>query len=332
MTETYWNGKDREFLVKGDTETDMEYGVIPDERDMKTHLNYGVINLDKPSGPSSHQVAAWVKEILELDKIGHGGTLDPRVTGVLPITLGNSIKTLRYLSHANKEYVAMFRFHKDMPEERVRTVIGEFIGKIYQTPPVRSAVKRQLRIREIGYIKILEVDKRDYLLLIGCEAGTYIRALAHDIGEALGIGAHMQDLRRTASGPFLEKDSVTLHDVKDAYMFWKEEGDEAPLRKLVRPMEFLFENLPVVVLRDSSIDAICHGAQLAVPGVALVDKNLRSGDTAAYMSLKGEGIGLATALMNARDIIDKKEGQVGETQRLLMEPGTYPKRWKKSSK
>jgi H/ACA ribonucleoprotein complex subunit 4 len=291
-------------------------------------MNYGVINLDKPSGPSSHQVASWVRDIFELEKVGHGGTLDPRVTGVLPITMGHSIKTLRFLAHARKEYISIFRFHRDTSEERIREVIGEFTGPIYQTPPVRSAVKRQLRIREIYYMEILEIERRDVLARVGCQAGTYIRQLAHDLGEALGIGGHMQDLRRTQSGPFNEMDSITLHDVKDAYVYWKEEDNEVPLRNIIHPMEMLFNHIPTVILRDSAVDAICHGAQLAVPGVVKVDKNLKKGDTAAYLTIKGEGIALAKSKMDATDVIESSDGQVGETLRILMDLGTYPKGWK----
>jgi H/ACA ribonucleoprotein complex subunit 4 len=318
----------RKYLIKTESETNNEYGMVPEKRDMGSLLNYGVINLDKPAGPSSHQVAAWVKDILEIEKIAHGGTLDPRVTGVLPVTLGHTIKTIRYLAQAQKEYVSIFRLHRDIQPDLIHNIIDQFKGKIYQTPPVRSAVKRQLRVREIYYMDILEIDNRDILLRVGCEAGTYIRALAHDIGEALGIGAHMQALRRTRAGVFLEKDSVTLHDVKDAYMFWREDEDEKPLRRIVQPMEYLFENIHTVVIRDSTIDAVCHGAQLAVPGVVKIDKALRKGDTIAYLSLKGEGVALGKALMDADDILKAREGQVAETLRALMEPGTYPKGWK----
>ena len=322
---------ERDLLVKNASEPDPEYGKAPADRDVNERLEFGVIILDKPSGPSSHQVAAWVKEIFGLSKVGHGGTLDPRVTGVLPVTIGHSIKTIRYLANSKKEYVSMFRFHRDMPEPRVREVIGEFTGRIYQTPPVRSAVKRQLRVREIFYMDIIEADGRDYLVRIGCEAGTYIRQLAHDIGEALGIGAHMQDLRRTMSGVFTEADVVTLHDVRDAYAFWKEDGDDGPLKEIILPMESMFDALPAMVLRDSAIDAVCHGAQLAVPGIAKVDSTLKKGDTTVLLSLKGEGIALATALMDARTIMERPDGQATETLRILMPTGTYPKRWKERS-
>lgn len=328
MTATIDVIRDRKLLVKVESETDPEHGKAPADRDIEERLEYGVINLDKPSGPSSHQVAAWVKEILGLDKVGHGGTLDPRVTGVLPVTIGHSIKTIRYLANSSKEYISMFRFHRDVPQDKVLEVIKEFTGKIYQTPPVRSAVKRQLRVREIYYMEVLEMENRDYLLRIGCEAGTYIRQLAHDIGEALGIGGHMQDLRRSRSGVFLEKDSVTLHDVKDAYMDWKEEGDDKALKAILLPMEQMFDSLPALVLRDSAVDAICHGAQLAVPGIAKVDAKLKKGGMVVLLSLKGEGIALAKALMDAEEVMRKSDGQATETLRILMPPGTYPKRWK----
>ena len=195
---------ERKLITKAKATTDPGFGKRPMERSIEEHLSYGVINLDKPRGPTSHEVAAWVKGILKIKKAGHGGTLDPRVNGVLPITLEESTKIVKVLLNAGKEYVCAMRLHSDSSRHKIGEALSKFVGEIYQRPPVKSAVKRQLRTRRIYYINLLEVDNRDVLFKVGCEAGTYIRKLCHDIGEVLGLGAHMLELRRTKSGIFDE--------------------------------------------------------------------------------------------------------------------------------
>ncbi len=152
----------------------------------------GIVVIDKPRGPSSHQVAAWVGEILGVP-VGHAGTLDPMVSGVLVVMLGRAVRLARLLLRHEKEYVCLLRLHGDVTEASVREVAGEFVGRIYQRPPRRSAVKRQLRIRRIHALDVLEVDGRLVLIRVACEAGTYIRSLCHHLGLALGCGGHMVD-------------------------------------------------------------------------------------------------------------------------------------------
>ena len=160
---------------------------------------------------------------------------------------------------AGKEYVCVMRLHSQVPEDKVRNVLNEFQGTIYQRPPVRSAVKRQLRTRTIYYNDFIEMNERNVLFRVGCEAGTYIRKLCYDIGEVLGCGAHMQELRRTRAGPFVEDESlVTLHDVSYMYSQWQETKDENILRKFVSPMEKALKLLPKIYVRDSAVDALCH--------------------------------------------------------------------------
>ncbi len=209
----------REILTKAEDTTDPKYGHLPSERPAEQYIQYGTINLDKPAGPTSHEVAAWVKRIMHVTAIGHGGTLDPKVTGVLPITLEDSTKVVQAFLYSGKEYVCVMKLHKDAPEDQIKQVLSEFEDEIYQRPPLRSSVKRQLRTRRIYYIDYIETDGRNVLFKVGCEAGTYIRKLCFDIGEILGVGAHMQELRRTRSGSFTENSTskVTLHDV--AYWF-----------------------------------------------------------------------------------------------------------------
>jgi len=318
-----------ELLQKAYGETDPHYGSIPEERPLEEHLSKGIINLDRPSGPTSHEIDAWVKRILKLDKTGHGGTLDPRVTGVLPIGLDTATRSIQLLLEAPKEYVCLMRLHEDVGEAKIRDILGEFTGKIFQTPPLRSAVKRELRVRTIYYVNILEIDGQDALFRIGCEAGTYIRKYCHDIGEALGVGAHMAELRRTRVGDFQEDDTLkTLQDVTDAYHYWIEDGDEAPLRECVLPMERAASHLKKIVVRDSAIDAVCHGADLAAGGILQLSEGIKRKDTLAIMTLKGELVAAGEALATTTEIDQADKGIMVNIKKVFMEPGTYPMMWK----
>jgi H/ACA ribonucleoprotein complex subunit 4 len=222
------------------------------------------------------------------------------------------------------------RLHKDINEEKIKETCDKFIGEIYQIPPVRSAVKREKRKKRIYYINILEIDGREVLFHVGCEAGTYIRTLCVDIGKEISCGAHLEELRRTKTGKFEEKDSVTLHDLLDSYIFWKENGIEEWLRRVLKPMEFLLDHLPKIIIRDSAVDAICHGANLAIPGILRVDDQIKLRDTVAIETLKGEGVALAKSLMTAREMIQKDSGIAANINRVLMNKGTYPPIWRKS--
>jgi len=315
------------MLVREKVQTQFKWGKPPSKRTLEELLRGGVINLDKPMGPTSHQVAAWVRDIFGMDKIGHGGTLDPKVSGVLPIALGKAARAMDLVLRSDKEYVCVLRLHRDLDEGKLRTVIDSFVGDIYQMPPVRAAVKRQLRVRRIHYIEILEIVGRDTLFRVGCDAGTYIRTLCVDIGDALGVGAHMEDLRRTRSGTMVEDESVTLQDVKDAYVFWKEDGDERWLRQMVQPWEVLLEPLPKIVVKGTAVDAICHGADLAVVGVQEVESSIEKKQMVSLVTDKGEGVALAIAEMSAQKIVDSKEGLAARTNRVFMEPDTYPRMW-----
>lgn len=311
-----------------ESDTDPSYGCVPKERDIQTHISHGVVNLDKPAGPTSHQVDSWVRDILHVEKVGHGGTLDPRVTGVLPLGIERATRVMQLLIEAPKEYVCLMRLHRSVDENRLRNIFDEFQGKIFQIPPLKSAVKRELRVRTVYYVKILEIDGNDVLFRIGCEAGTYIRKYCHDIGEALGVGAHMAELRRTMVGPFTEDNLRTLHDLKDAYHFWVEDGDESFIRDCVMPMEFAVSHIPHVLILDSAVDAICHGADLAVGGIAALDENIKKGDSVAIMTLKGELVAVGEALIPSLDILAADKGLVIETKRVFMRPGTYPRMWR----
>ncbi len=284
-----WETK-REIHVKNEESTDPKYGHKPEERPGEQYIRYGVINLDKPAGPTSHEVAAWTKKILKLENIGHGGTLDPKVTGVLPVTLEDATKIVQAFLYSGKEYICVMKLHGDAEEVRVRKVLAEFEDEIFQRPPLRSSVKRQLRTRRVFYNEFLEMDGRNVLFRVGCEGGTYIRKLCFDVGEIIGVGAHMQELRRTRSGPYTEKDSVTLHDVAYHFGEWQETKDAKILHKFIRPMETALGLLPKIAVRDSAVDAICHGANLTAPGVLSLESGIEKDTLIAILTLKGEAV------------------------------------------
>ncbi len=255
---------------------------------------------------------------------------NPKVTGILPVTLEASTKIVQALLYSGKEYVCVMKLHGDIDKERVIQVLKEFEDLIFQRPPLRSSVKRQIRTRRIYYIDFLELDGRNVLFKVGCEAGTYIRKLCFDIGEILGVGAHMQELRRTRAGPLDEssKTLVTLHDVAYYFGEWTEKKDPSILRKFIQPMETALVLLPKIVIRDSAVDALCHGANLTAPGVLSLETGIQKGSIVGVFTLKGEAVALAKALVSSEEMQSLKHGAVAASQRVLMQRGTYPKVWK----
>lgn len=251
------------------------------------------------------------------------------MTGVLPVALEEATKVVQALLLSGKEYVCIMRLHSEVSEDRVKTVLDEFQGPIYQRPPLRASVKRRLRTRKIYYLDFLEMEGKNVLFKVGCEGGTYIRKLCFDIGEALGCGAHMQELRRTRAGPFTEDNGlVSLYDVSYFFDLWKEKQNEDVLRRFIFPMEMALALLPKVYIRDSAVNALCHGAHLAAPGVLSLDAEIKSGSAVAVFTQKGEAVVLGKALAATAEILSMEHGLVAETKRVLMPRDTYPKMWR----
>lgn len=319
--------EDREFdvVVKKDVETSPNFGCLPEERPIKEFLDLGIVNIDKPAGPTSHEVSSFVKGILGYKKAGHAGTLDPGVTGCLPIAFGSATRIVQLLLGAGKEYVCLMHVHKSFDREKLEKVFSKFVGEISQLPPVKSAVKRAVRKRSIYYLEILDVRERDrdVLFRVGCQAGTYIRKLVSDMGELLG-GAHMAELRRTKAGPFSENSLVPLQDLKDAFYYYKEEGNEKFLRKVVLPFESVVSFIPKVYVLDSAVDSLCHGFNLKLPGVAKFDSDIKKGGVVAVMSLKGELIGYGVSVCNSNGFLSNS-GIAVKIEKVFMKRGLYPK-------
>ncbi len=293
----------------------MEEGMLPGP---------GLVVIDKPRGPTSHQVTAWVRELLGV-KAGHTGTLDPDVSGVLVVLLSNAVRIAPLLARDEKEYIALMRLHKEVSRECLEKVFAEFTGRIYQRPPRRSAVARNLRIRTVHRLDLLELQDALALIRVRCDAGTYIRSLCHHIGLALGTGAHMQELRRISSGGYRENQAHTLHELADAAMAAKE-GDFAPLHHITIPAFEIVQGMPTVIIRDSAVDAICHGAALARAGIISADQILK-GKPVAIVTKNGEIVAIGMALVSSDSLSDTKSGLVVAPWKVFMHPGTYPKGW-----
>jgi len=255
--------------------------------------------------------------------------LDPGATGLLPMGLGESTKALSILLLGPKEYYTIARIHSNFDKYILEKVLLEFHGEIYQRPPQRSSVKRITRIRKIHEIEYVEGNDKLILLRILCQAGTYIRKLIYDIGEILGSGATMVELRRTRVSHFFERDGlIKLHDLYNAFHLYNEKNDEENIRNVIKPIEVCFKDLPTVVIRDTAVDALCHGAQLAIPGISELSPSIQKDDLVAIYTLKGEIVGLAQSLMNINEIVSNKNGISFTMNRLIMKPNTYPKGWR----
>ncbi|KAK8965738.1 H/ACA ribonucleoprotein complex subunit 4 [Platanthera guangdongensis] len=311
--------------------TPLPSGHSPLKRPLEIYLRYGVINLDKPSNPSSHEVVAWIKRIIRSEKTGHSGTLDPKVTGNLIVCIDRATRLVKSQQGAGKEYVCIARLHSAVPDTaKVARTLETLTGAVFQRPPLISAVKRQLRIRTIYESKLLEYDAEKHLIVfwISCEAGTYVRTLCVHLGLILGVGAHMQELRRVRSGILGEKDNmVTMHDVLDAQWVYDNWKDEKYLRRVVMPLEVILTSYKRLVVKDSAVNAICYGAKLMIPGLLRFENDIEVGEEVVLMTTKGEAIALGIAEMTTAVMATCDHGTVAKIKRVVMDRDTYPRKW-----
>lgn len=311
------------WLVRSEEEIDEDFGKRPEERSVEEVLENCMILVDKHSGPTSHQVSLWVKEIFNARKVAHIGTLDPNVTGVLPVLINNGVKSAILFQKLYKEYVGIMYMHKDFDVEFLKKLIAEkFVGKIVQVPPKKSAVARRPREREVVFFEILEVEGREVLFHTRVEAGTYIRKLCDDIGKASGIGAHMLELRRIKVGEFTEDQTHSLLKIRDAYEFWKK-GDQDVLKKILIPIEFAIPHVKKIFVKNSAIESLCNGAPLFPVGITRVQEGIKEGELVAIMSLKNELIAIGIAKMKSEKMVTAKRGVAVRIDRVIMEKGRY---------
>lgn len=315
------------MAVKSDDYAPTGHGFEPSCRPINEYLKYGVVAIDKPRNPSSHEVTTWVKQILNCERTGHSGTLDPKVTGVLGICLNRATRLTKSQQNAGKTYVCVIEFEREIEENELKQAIKSLTGHLLQRPPLMCAVKRELRLRWIYSINILEFHKNRALFSVECEAGTYIRTLCTHIGLFIGCGAVMADLRRTVSGITTEYECFTLHDLQDALHIYKTTGNEKYIRRIIKPMESLLINYPRIMIKDTAVNAICYGAQLSVCGVLKYDKLINTNRTAVLITGKGEAVALVKPLVTGLQLSEMKRGIIAKTERVIMEKETYAKCW-----
>ena len=319
------------LLVRSYKYTPINAGSSPTERPLEEHLKYGVINLDKPANPSSHEIVAWIKKILKVEKTGHSGTLDPKVTGCLIVCLNRATRLVKAQQSAGKEYVGIVKFHNPIENKsQVEDCLKRLQGACFQRPPLISSVKRELRVRTIYDYKLIEFDKEKNMAIfwISCEAGTYVRTMCVHMGLLAKTGGHMQELRRVRSGILKEDESmVTMHDVLDAQYVYEQTKKEDYLRRVVRPLEILLTNYPRIVIKDSAVNAICYGAKLTVPGVLRFEANIENGKEIVLITTKGEAVAIAIAEMTSSVLASCDHGIVCKTKRVIMDRETYPRKW-----
>jgi H/ACA ribonucleoprotein complex subunit 4 len=317
------------IILESNTETLAEHGSAPDARTIDQLLEGGFILLDKAPGPSSHQVSAWARDLFGLEKLGHGGTLDPFATGVLPLLAGKAMRLTGTILTHDKSYLAIFKVHGGIDRSALDDAMSNLTGKVYNVPPEISAVRVQVRTRTISEFKILDIEGESVLVSIKCEAGTYVRTMARDLGLLLDTTVELKELRRPSSGEYTLAQSVTMQQIADAYWLWKERGDETAMRRILHPVETLLLDLPRIVVKDGAAAALSHGAPLLRPGLVSIAKDLKAKQEVLIVTQKGEVVALAKLSVTGSTIQEMKQGEVAKPHTVLMKQDTYPRSWKK---
>lgn len=253
------------------------------------------------------------------------------MTGNLIVCIDRATRLVKSQQGAGKEYVCVARLHDKVPDvAKVARALEALTGAVFQRPPLISAVKRQLRIRTIYESKLLEYDVDRHLVVfwISCEAGTYVRTMCVHLGLILGVGGHMQELRRVRSGILGENDNmVTMHDVMDAQWLYDNYRDEAYLRRVIMPLEVLLTSYKRLVVKDTTVNAICYGAKLMIPGLLRFENDIEVGEEVVLMTTKGEAIALGIAEMTTAVMATCDHGVVARIKRVVMDRDTYPRKW-----
>ncbi len=281
-------------------------------------LEDGIIIIDKPPGQTSHEITSFVKKILGVKRSGHAGTLDPQVSGVLPVAIGRATKLIGYIAGKTKTYVGIIKFRDEkISDERIKELFEEFTGEITQTPPKISAVRKVPRKRFVYYIKFLERKERLVLFEAKVDAGTYIRTLCEGIGKKCG-GARMEELRRISVGRITEKEAVTMQGLIDAMWLWKEKKNPKELLRILKKPEDYIDAKKVIV-RENAVESLLSGAQLMAPGLKDAE-DIKKDETVALYSESGKFIGMGKALFDKEEMLEKKKGKVVKIERIHLKP------------
>ena len=274
------------------------------------------ICIDKPSGPTSHQVDHWVRQLTGIEKVGHIGTLDPQATGVLVMALGKAVKSIEIAHEQPKEYIGAMKLHAEAPEEKIREAFKLLTGPIYQLPPIKSAVARKLRIREIYELEIMEINKRDVLFRVKCQSGTYVRTLCLDLGYIIGTRASMIDLRRISSGPFRESDCITLQQLSD-YIELAKQGNDRKLKSSIFSQQYIVSPYSKIIVKDSTMENIAHGSDLYPGGIKMIIGEPLRGERVGVFTQSGVFLGTGKMMVSFNQISDTK---VLDFDRVVVEP------------
>ena len=322
--------EDRWIFVK-ESQTNPSFGINPNDRSLEQLMECGVIAINKPPGPSSHQLASWARDILGISRIGHGGTLDPFATGLLTLLCGRATKLTDILLKKPKGYIAVIRFKNQVNINQVEKLLEKMIGDIYNVPPKESAVKIQVRSRNINTLELIDYDLENRLinLSIECNAGTYIRTLTNDLGLLLDSKCELLELHRNKSGIFNSSMACTMQQLNDAAFLWKEHDDDRGMRKLIAPIESILTKLPKIIVKDGAVAALSHGAPLARPGIVSAPKGIKKGSQVILSSLKGEAVAVAKLIVDTDSLNSMDSGHVSTVETVMMKPGIYPQTWSK---
>ncbi|XP_045505740.1 H/ACA ribonucleoprotein complex subunit 4 [Colias croceus] len=317
--------------VRSNHYTPLPFGHSPLKRPISEYVKTGFINVDKPSNPSSHEVVSWIKRILKVEKTGHSGTLDPKVTGCLIVCIDRATRLVKSQQNAGKEYVAVFNLHSAVESiKNVTQGLEKLRGALFQRPPLISAVKRQLRVRTVYDSKLLDFDQERNIgvFWVSCEAGSYIRTMCVHLGLMLGVGGQMIELRRVRSGIQGEKEGmVTMHDILDAQWAYENHKDETYLRRVISPLEGLLVAHKRIFIKDSAVNAVCYGAKVLLPGVLRYEDGIEMDQEIVIVTTKGEAVALAIALMTTSTMASCDHGVAAKLKRVIMERDTYPRKW-----
>lgn len=256
----------------------------------------GIIIIDKPLGKTSHDMVYFMRKLTGIKKVGHTGTLDPEATGVLPICIGSATKVADMLTLSDKRYTAelvlgmttdtqdaegevLTECAVNVTAEEIENAVKSFVGEIEQVPPMYSAIKqngkklyelarkgieveRKKRKIKIYEINILSIDTVEYRVKIDvlCSKGTYIRTLCEDIGMKLGVGAYMNTLRRTMTGPFALSDSYTTEQLREM-------NEEGTLEAALIAADSMFADYPAINLNAKQARSITNGIRMSYKGI-----------------------------------------------------------------
>ena len=322
------------WIFEEKPQTNASFGNSPNSRSLNQLLECGVIAINKPPGPSSHQLASWARDILGISRIGHGGTLDPFATGLLTLLCGRATKLTEILLKKNKGYIAVIRFKNQVNIDQIKLLLEKMTGEIYNVPPKESAVKIQVRSRNIRALELIDYDVESRLinLRIECNAGTYVRTLSNDLGLLLDSRCELLELHRHQSGIFNSSMACTMQQLNDAAFLWKEHDDDRGIRKLIAPIESILSEIPMIVVKDGAVAALSHGAPLARPGIVSAPKGIKKGSQVLLSSLKGEAVAIAKLMIDSDSLKGIDSGHVSTVQTVMMSPGIYPQTWSKDRK